>query len=319
MRLTLKKCSFCSKEFQPTISTQKFCSIECYHKKINNEKIEKETSHNAICNYCGKSFYLQKKRLPKENENRYCSIECRGKQKTLISIKKIEGKLNIDDLGKYLNILYTERLKSTREIAEILYSNRKNYSSISRLLNYYNIPIRTGSEAVKTQYLGKKGIGRKSISTKNAKTYLNIKESREKLKRVMQTKEYKMKQRITKLGEKNGMYGVTGESHPQWNPNRTHEQRILERKTFEYKQWRKAIYERDKYTCQYCGDKIGGSLNAHHLDGYSWCNEKRYDVNNGITLCEECHKDFHHQYGNRNNTKEQFNKWILSKSARGTA
>lgn len=47
-------------------------------------------------------------------------------------------------------------------------------------------------------------------------------------------------------------------------------------------------------------------LTAHHLDGYSWCKEKRLDINNGITLCKECHEDFHIIYGTKNNTKEQF-------------
>ena len=31
-----------------------------------------------------------------------------------------------------------------------------------------------------------------------------------------------------------------------------------------YKDWRKAVYERDDYTCQHCGEK-GGELNADHI------------------------------------------------------
>jgi len=47
-------------------------------------------------------------------------------------------------------------------------------------------------------------------------------------------------------------------------------------------------------------------LNAHHLNGYEHFPSSRLDVNNGITLCVPCHKLFHKTYGNRNNTKEQF-------------
>ena len=47
-------------------------------------------------------------------------------------------------------------------------------------------------------------------------------------------------------------------------------------------------------------------LNAHHLDGWNWCKDKRFKTSNGITLCEDCHVEFHKEYGYGNNTKEQF-------------
>lgn len=67
----------------------------------------------------------------------------------------------------------------------------------------------------------------------------------------------------------------------------------------------KGVMERDDYTCQVCGQR-GGKLAVHHLNGYNWDTENRYDVNNGITLCESCHREFHNQYGRGNNTKKQF-------------
>lgn len=56
--------------------------------------------------------------------------------------------------------------------------------------------------------------------------------------------------------------------------------------------------------------KKSGELVVHHLDGYAWCKEKRTNVYNGITLCENCHLNFHSQYGYGNNTREQFEKWF---------
>jgi hypothetical protein len=79
--------------------------------------------------------------------------------------------------------------------------------------------------------------------------------------------------------------------------------------------WRKAVYKRDSFACVKCGDNRGGNLNAHHKDGYAWCVDRRYDVDNGATLCETCHRKFHSAYGNKDNTESQFEKWINTKEA----
>ncbi|MFA1510069.1 HNH endonuclease [Priestia aryabhattai] len=97
---------------------------------------------------------------------------------------------------------------------------------------------------------------------------------------------------------------ISGENNYNWNGGSTNEA-IRFRKTFEFKSWRTAVFQRDGYACQVCNVK-GGTLNAHHLDGYNWCTEKRTDVNNGVTLCKECHDKFHDIYGRGDNTKAQF-------------
>lgn len=103
----------------------------------------------------------------------------------------------------------------------------------------------------------------------------------------------------------------SGENNPSWNPNLTDEDRANNRCSKEGSQedWRKQVYERDDYTCQCCGQR-GGRLNAHHLDGYNWCVEGRFDVGNGVTLCEDCHKTFHKKYGYKNNTSQQFKEFM---------
>jgi hypothetical protein len=105
---------------------------------------------------------------------------------------------------------------------------------------------------------------------------------------------------------------IRGENHPNWNPYLTDEERELGRLYPEYYQWRKEIFERDNYTCQCCHNR-GGKLNAHHLDGYNWCKEKRTDIDNGTTLCFDCHIEFHSFYGKKHVTKEQFEEFIKSK------
>lgn len=64
------------------------------------------------------------------------------------------------------------------------------------------------------------------------------------------------------------------------------------RRSAEYKAWRKAVYERDNYTCQYCGER-GCKLNAHHIKSYAYYHDLRLDIGNGITLCVPCHKSIH--------------------------
>jgi len=61
----------------------------------------------------------------------------------------------------------------------------------------------------------------------------------------------------------------------------------------QYKKWRSDVFTRDNWTCQTCGIKgceTGGYLVAHHIKSWAKYPELRFDVNNGITLCLECHK-----------------------------
>lgn len=106
----------------------------------------------------------------------------------------------------------------------------------------------------------------------------------------------------------------TGENHHNWRPYLTDEDRNMSRNLPEYRRWRELVFQRDNYTCQCC-NYHSVSLVAHHKDGYHWCKERRTDVSNGVTLCNECHDieyldSFHFIYGNRDNTEEQFNEWI---------
>lgn len=68
------------------------------------------------------------------------------------------------------------------------------------------------------------------------------------------------------------------------------------RTTKEYKDWRKSVYERDNYTCQKCGVR-GGRLNAHHVKPWAKYPAHRFKVDNGLTLCVECHKMMHAKSG----------------------
>lgn len=99
------------------------------------------------------------------------------------------------------------------------------------------------------------------------------------------------------------------ENNWKWNPQKTDKERITQRNYPEYFVFVNKVLERDKYTCQCCGKKHC-TFEVHHLDGYDWCVDGRTDDTNGITLCQNCHANFHYVYGRGMNTKEQFEEWL---------
>lgn len=105
---------------------------------------------------------------------------------------------------------------------------------------------------------------------------------------------------------------VRGENHPCYNPNLTQEDREKERNISGYKNFIMSVYERDNYICQCCGQSKSGRLNAHHIYGYSEYKNLRTDVDNGITLCEDCHKEYHKQYGYKNNNYKDFRTFLYN-------
>jgi hypothetical protein len=82
-----------------------------------------------------------------------------------------------------------------------------------------------------------------------------------------------------------------GPAHWNWRGGVTPENQ-KGRNSIEYRKWRNAVFSRDNYTCLYCGER-GGRLNAHHKKPWSTFKALRYDISNGITLCEKCHRAEH--------------------------
>lgn len=66
------------------------------------------------------------------------------------------------------------------------------------------------------------------------------------------------------------------------------------RKSDAYKAWRKAVFERDNYTCQECESRSEAGkplvIHADHIKPFALHPELRFDVGNGRTLCKPCHQ-----------------------------
>ena len=86
---------------------------------------------------------------------------------------------------------------------------------------------------------------------------------------------------------KKGIRTVYGETHGNWRGgiSRAYKTGYY---SVEYKQWRQRVFERDSYTCQECGIK-GTYLTAHHIKSFAKYPDLRFDIDNGLTLCENCH------------------------------
>lgn len=138
-------------------------------------------------------------------------------------------------------------------------------------------------------------------------------------RRVHKVRYYNYKKMMDKY---NGVYCrecvlsifVSGNNHPCWDPLRTNNDRLVKRDMKGYEKFIKAVLNRDNNTCQCCGATDKKNV-VHHLNGYIWCVEQRVDPKNGVTLCVDCHKEFHSIYGYGGNTEEQFNEWINKKQS----
>mgnify|MGYP000226897715 FL=1 len=80
----------------------------------------------------------------------------------------------------------------------------------------------------------------------------------------------------------------TGKSNPKWKGGISKERDKL-KATLEYKAWAFGVYQRDRFTCQFCGVKCKHP-EAHHIKPVRDYEELILTPSNGITLCGPCHE-----------------------------
>lgn len=73
-----------------------------------------------------------------------------------------------------------------------------------------------------------------------------------------------------------------------WQGGKTSKARML-RNSKEMKEWRRHVFQRDDWTCQACG-KRGGHLEADHELQLSLYPDLCFEILNGRTLCNPCHR-----------------------------
>lgn len=115
-----------------------------------------------------------------------------------------------------------------------------------------------------------------------------------------------LKSSFSKRGNKNPMFGrrhspetrdkmrrngknhfPRGSKHPNWKGGVTEAKKIIMGSS-EYKLWRRAVKERDGFKCLWCGSEE--NLHADHIKPFRDYPELRFAIDNGRTLCHDCHK-----------------------------
>ena len=102
----------------------------------------------------------------------------------------------------------------------------------------------------------------------------------------------------------------SGSQSCRWKGGITPENMAI-RNRWEYAEWRTEVYKRDGFACQVCGDDAGGNLEAHHINNFADHKEERFDVGNGTTMCQPCHRKFHLLFGRDRNTLQELQTFLM--------
>ena len=94
----------------------------------------------------------------------------------------------------------------------------------------------------------------------------------------------------------------------------------------DYQIFRHIVLERDHYRCVKCGTrhkmkKVGNNkwrpnMTVHHILPYSLYPERRIDPTNAVSLCCECDKEFHREFGVIGTGEKQLNEFIGGECAK---
>ncbi len=92
-----------------------------------------------------------------------------------------------------------------------------------------------------------------------------------------------------------------GEDHPRWTGGQ------IGRTLAKYLDWRIQVFRRDGFRCTIC--HTNRRICAHHLESWGDNPGRRFDSNNGLTLCRRHHRRFHNMFGYGLNTRLQFRQY----------
>lgn len=241
-----------------------------YENKCKKCRNKQRKKYQKTCKMCGKKFKAR------DIEQTFCSNKCSGKS------KRNRVKVKCAYCGEYIEVKKS-----------LLNANNTHYCN----------------QDCRTEHL------KEIMKGNNNPNYNRVEYRCDGCGKIIKVIPYKIKEQkyifcSNDCYKKNIGKFFSGDKNGNWNSGLTKEERFKLRRYPEYYKWREAVYKRDDYTCQYCGDNKGGNLNAHHIYNYMEHPNLRLDLDNGVTLCNECHKLFHDTYGYRNNNQKQINVFL---------
>lgn len=230
-----------------------------------------------VCPECRKSFKGKKKQT-------YCSRECRGAHVKRESREEINCcncskpfyKLK-SQINRSVNHYCSVDCKNEHYSHKFKGSKNPNWKGLTRRVNCSFC----GTSFIYTDYYGSKN---KYCSTECKGEH----------------------QKITLVGENN----------PNYKESIENDERVKNRTYTGYKEWRMKVFKRDGFNCLKCGTNStrDNKLVAHHILNHYSHPELRIDVDNGATLCSECHWEFHRIYGTLYNNRDQLEEFITPKA-----
>ena len=282
--LTLN-CDQCGKEFRREkyyIERMKgdkhFCCKECYDQYQRESKSSKKT---FICENCGKEVVKNSHTYRSKTKHHFCSKKCSGefnsKQSTITltcpqcNKKFVKPKSAVKDSKQYFCCSECKKLYNSK------YCTKCN-KPIPKSRKYDLCPECLAEERHNEKYIkfncaycGKES-ERLKVHTKGETLFCS--------KKCM---------------------GLYMRIDPTKLADVSKDPKIVD--------WSKKVISKFNNTCIKCGKHFDKGLNAHHLNSKDWDKDNIYNVDNGVSLCNECHQDYHMLYGYGNNTEEQFLEW----------
>lgn len=273
---------------------------------------------NASCAVCGSFFYSY------NEKNVCCSKKCSAIKSIKNISSKYEKKLGVESFKDWLELTYVKQSKSIRHIMREL--DTKSNRTISKLLEYYEIPVRRGGEAIKAQWTD--NLERKQdqadFMRRMSKGSTCKRKTFEELSKLYSEKDmYLLDRKIingySRIYYKCMLCGYQGDVSlgnrkqrgcPMCHINKitVADQSDVKTQRSKTKRWKKQVHERDNYKCRNCCSVDG--IAAHHIESFASNKYMRTLPENGITLCEKCHTDFHAKYGYYDNNLFQIESFL---------
>ncbi len=211
--------------------------------------------NTKVCTRCHKRLLKSKYYIIKINSKNYHKSECKLCSNMLLKKWKVKNKKHIKDYINKYNLKEKVKIKN-RKRSKFFRNKKENKIGIKNYQKHYRIKNKNKLKLYNINY---KILNKEKIKKKRHKRYLKNK------KQILQ--KHKIYARTT------GIY--------YW------------RSTTKYEKWRSNVYKKANYTCQKC-KRQNCKLNAHHIKPAKQYPKLRYNVNNGICVCEVCHKHIHY-------------------------